>query len=81
MPYLRRPIYSENVIAIPTAPNILRKCNANKIFLQFALVTLLAQQMKSVTDWMEDVFAQMETTVTNANLVSKEFKLFSNHLN
>ena len=42
-------------------------------FLQFVLVTLLAQPMKSVTNWMESASAQLDTMETNVNLVSKQF--------
>ena len=49
------------------------------ISLQVALVTLMAPQMKSVTNLMENVFAQMDTMETNANLVSQQFQdLFKN---
>ena len=41
-------------------------------FLQFVLVTLRAQQMKSVTNWMENVFARMVTMESNANLVNEQ---------
>ena len=43
------------------------------------LVTLRVQQRKSVTNQMESVSAQLDTTETNANLVSKQFQvLFKN---
>ena len=38
-------------------------------FLQFALVTLRVQQMKS----MENVFARMDIMETDVNMVSKQF--------
>ena len=42
-------------------------------------MTLRAQQMKSVTNMMENVFAQAHTMETNANLVSIQFQaLFKN---
>ena len=42
-------------------------------------MTLRAQQMKSVTNLMENVFAQAYTMETNANLVSIQFQaLFKN---
>ena len=42
-------------------------------------MTLRAQQMKSVTNLMENVFAQAHTMETNANLVSIQFQaLFKN---
>ena len=42
-------------------------------------MTLLAQPMKSVTNWMESASAQLDTMETNANLVSKQFQvLFKN---
>ena len=37
-------------------------------------MTLRAQQMKSVTNMMENVFAQAHTMETNANLVSIQFQ-------
>ena len=33
-------------------------------------MTLLAQPMKSVTNWMESASAQLDTMETNANLVA-----------
>ena len=42
-------------------------------------MTLRAQQMKSVTNLMENVFAQAHTMETNANLDSIQFQaLFKN---